>query len=298
MNNQEILTEYLDYYQHSKQSQNTRKSAINYFFKKYGYSKSIFDITTSELKKYFTWLKNLKEINLNTKKTKWNLLISFIGFLKEENESFLVTIPSKSINWNGTSNKTDKSNKHVYATRREIEKILQYFKDENFKNYLIFRLLVDTGMRKGELINAKIDELDIKNRCLNTNKGKSGEKFNFFKEDLQSYLSMYLKERKEYKSKYNNLFLSSHKKPYSERAFNQLLKPILKKLGINKNITCHTFRRSLNDFRKENDCPLEDREQLLGHKTNNVNISGYTKSDISRHRELYDKWYPYENLTL
>ena len=42
-------------------------------------------------------------------------------------------------------------------------------------------------------------------------------------------------------------------------------------------------------------CSLEDREQLLGHKTNNVNISGYTKQDIIGHRKLYDKWNPYQD---
>ena len=300
-NNQELIDEYLDFYSHSKQSKAMRKSSLNYFFEKkyYGFEGNIFDITTRELLKYFTWLKNKKDINLTTKKGKWFILTSFLNYFMEDPENnFMVKIPSKRINWNGISLKTDKSNKDVYATKEEIKSILKYFEESDIKRYLIFKLFVFTGMRKGELINLRIDEIDVNERVIHLYLGKSGEKYYVLPNNIEflNLLKIYLTGRKNRECEYDHLFLSIQNKPFSERQFNQLLKKARDQLKIENRITCHTFRRSLNDFRKEMGCSLEDREILLGHKTSNVNINGYTKTDISRHRALYDEWNPYKEL--
>ncbi|HDZ16648.1 hypothetical protein LCGC14_0666480 [marine sediment metagenome] len=298
MSNQDLIEEYIDFYSHSKQSQAMRKSSLNYFFKKYGYSGEIFDINTRELLKYFSWLKNLPEINLTTKKSKWSILTSFLNFIMEDPENdFMVKIPSKRVNWNGTSLKTDKSNREVYATKEELRQILDYFKVRNLKFYIIFKLFTFTGIRKGELINLRIDEIDIEERVIHLYIGKTMEKYYISpNDDFQLYFKMYLNWRNQKYTGDNYLFITNRNHPYSVRLFNKKLKDARDNLGITNRITCHTFRRTLNDFRKEMGCPLEDREQLLGHKTRNVNISGYTKQDIIRHRKLYDKWNPYKDL--
>ena len=298
MSNQTIIKEYIDFYQHSKQSQAMRRSSLNYFFNKYGFEGNIFDITTRDLLNYFTWLRNLEGINLTTKKGKWNILASFLNWLMEDPENnFIVKIPSKRINWNGVSVKTVKSNKEVYATKEEIKQILGFFKERNIKQWLIFKLFVHSGLRKGELINLRIDEIKLSERHIHLFMGKTMEKHYFIPKDTNflHWFKIYLDKRRSLNTEIDYLFLSNQNKPYSERLFNKNLKFAREQLGIEKRITCHTFRRSLNDFRKEMNCSLEDRELLLGHKTRNVNISGYTKQDIIRHRKLYDKWNPYKD---
>lgn len=297
MTNQELIDKYIERYSHSKSSQATRKSCLNYFFEKYGFDKEISQITEDKLLDYFNWLKNLPGINLTTKKNKWTILCSFLKILKFR-KIVSVEIPFPPIiSWNGISMKTTRSNKNVYATRKEIEQICQYF-DNNFKYYVIFRLLIETGMRKGELINLRIDEVDIENRHIHSYMGKTMEKHYFISESFKLSLKRYLRERKRLNVGHDFLFSSSHKGRYSDRIFNKLLEKARNILGIKKRITCHTFRRSINDFRKEDGCSLEDREVLLGHKSQNVNVSGYTKSDIVRYRDLYDKWNPYIELNL
>jgi len=71
------------------------------------------------------------------------------------------------------------------------------------------------------------------------------------------------------------------------------------KLGIEKDITTHTFRRSINTHRKKlKKCPLEICKRLLGHKTIDVNEASYTIYDFEDLIELYDQYDPYENLNL
>lgn len=61
-------------------------------------------------------------------------------------------------------------------------------------------------------------------------------------------------------------------------------------------ITCHTFRRTINDLRRAMDCSNEDRKNLLCHRVNDVNIKSDTSSDYKRLRDLYEKWNPYEKV--
>ena len=293
--NQEIIKKYINHYK-SIQSQKMRKSSLNYFFQKFAFSGHVFDINTSILIDYHEFLDKSNEISLQTKKNKWNILTSFLNFTMEyfnaKGYNFIVTIPRKTVKWGVTHKKPD-SNKKIIATIEELEQLLNYLKVHNFKHYLIFRLFNDTGMRKGELLVAKLSDLNINERYIN-GLGKTGEKIYFFTKELRNQLTLYLNERVSLNVDYDELFLTKNFKPYGNRAFNKILGYALKNLGITKKITCHTFRRTINTYRKRMDCSLEDRKQLLGHKLKDVNVESYTFLDIQEHRNLYDKFNPYK----
>ncbi|MHA1757078.1 MAG: tyrosine-type recombinase/integrase [Promethearchaeota archaeon] len=311
--NEQLIQNYLNFYQHSPQSVKMRKACLNYFFndtitnlrnmkkfKTFGYKGHVFDITTSKLKEYFVWLKNLDTIGKTTKKNKWAILKSFLEYTMEDHESFRVVIPKKTVNWSGTIRKNGEinSNKKVYATKEEIQQILTFFRKSNFKHYLIIRTLVETGARKGEIIHLKVNEVNIKERYINPHVGKTGEKFYFFSKNLADNLEIYMNERMKIKTDSNAFFLSHLRKQYSSRSFNLFIENARKNLGITKRITCHTFRKTINDFRKEMGCSNEDRKILLGHAVSDVNVASYTNKDIEKIRNLADIWNPYKEIDL
>jgi len=299
--NKEIIDAYIGHYG-SEQSKSTRKSCLNYFFgekrnkKCFGFKKHIFKIDTKKLIDYFDFLNNLSDISFITKKNKWHILISFLKSTMEYYQEFrfVILIPKFNLNWN-VVHKKPQSNKRIIATIPELEQILQEFRKQNLKHYLIFRLFIETGMRKGELITAKLSDLHLDYRYIN-GLGKSGEKIYFFSEGLRNLLKIYFNERKNLNVNFEELFLTNRFKPYGLRAFNLNLKYVRDKLGIEKNITCHTFRRTINTLRKKlKNCPNEDAKILLGHKVQDVNIESYTILDIEDQRNLYDKYNPYDN---
>jgi len=315
--NQKIIETYLNHYRHSRQSVKTRKSSLNYFFesKYFGYGdfyipsdfslnvvflkRDIFDIDTDTLIDYFDYLKHLETISLGTKKTKWILLISLLNFCMEyyRKYNFIVIIPKHSINWNGIVHKEPETNKNVVMTKEEVKDILNYLKLRHFKYYLIFRIFTETGMRKGELININYDGVNLEERYIKT-KGKTGKKVYYISKGLTRYLKAYLRERKLKNVSTKALFLSTHSKRYAERQFNTYLKEVLNELKIKKTITCHTFRRTLNTLRKLMECPTEDRKILLNHKVKDVNVESYVKLNYKQYLELFDKWYPYQNIQI
>jgi len=298
--NENLITDYLNHYKHSKQSLKMRESSLNYFFceKYFNYSGHIFDITTKKLGDYFIWLKNLDTVNITTRRNKWHILISFIQFTMENYKGFSITIPQRSISWDGAvlKNGIVKTNKEIYATKEEIQKILTFLKNINYKHYLIFRTIIETGARKGEAINLEFSGINFNERYIKTY-GKTGLKYYFFSESLGKLLELYVSERKKLNVDNPRLFLTQTNKTYSNRTFNLILKNIREKLKIKDEITCHTFRRSINDFRNdEMKCSDRDCSILLGHKILGVNFNNYTKFDLKRHKELAEKYNPYLNI--
>ncbi len=295
--NKEIINKYLSHYG-SEQSKKMRKSCLNYFFgeKHFNYQKHISKIDTKTLIDYFDFLNNLSDISFITKKNKWSIMTSFLKSTMEYyyELKFIVIIPKYNLNWN-IVHKQPKSNKTIIATIPELELILQELRKQNLKLYLIFRLFIETGMRKGELITAKLSNLHLDYRYIN-GVGKTGEKIYFFSEGLRNLLKIYFNERKKLNVNFEELFLTHQFKPYGARSFNLKLKYVRDTLGIEKTITCHTFRRTLNTLRKKlKNCPNEDAKILLGHKVQDVNIESYTILDIEDQRNLYDKYNPYDN---
>lgn len=298
--NKEIIEKHLTHYQHSKQSVRTRKSALNTFFgsEYFNYSEPIFEITTDILIDYFEHLKSKKELSLSSKKTKWTLLTSFLNYTMEyyRKYDFIVIIPKHSIHWNGVVHKKPKTNKNVVMSIEEINAILNYLKLRNFKYYLIFRIFAETGMRKGGLISIDYNGVNLKERYIETIEKFTQDKIYYISKELTTFLELYIKERKLKDVETEALFLSSYSKRYTERQFNQYLKCVLKDMKIGKNITCHTFRRTLNTLRKLMGCPGEDRKILLNHKVKDVNLECYVKLNYKQYLELFDKWNPFKDI--
>lgn len=330
--NKNIIEKYLNHYNHSHQSRKMRESSLRFFFgvnfplgngKKdenwFNYDGHIFEVDEGLILDYFDYLKNLDTLSITTRKNKWHIFTSFLNYtvyIYRKKYKFIIVSPPRTLVSfeNAIPKKSEiKTNKKVFATKEELKKILNYLEVHNLKHDLIFRLFIETGIRKGELINAKYYELNPEERYLNPLKGKKGEKYYFYSETLAILLNLYLKEREKMNVSNNYLFLSKSLTKYHLRAFNLMLKGniikgrngkefkhigILEAVGITKNITCHTFRRTINDLRKDMGCSNEDRKILLGHAVSDVNVKSYTNSDYKKLRNLYDKWNPYTDLNL
>jgi len=299
--NEDLIENYLSYYDHSIQSVKMRKTSLKTFFHKdnYGFDKHIKELTTIELKHYFSWLKK-QPVTLNTKTNKWRILKSFIESVKEDFPDFYLVFPRRNLNW---GNQHKKPWKKEYLTKEELKKLLDYFKTTNYKRYLIFRVLAETGMRKGGITYIKLNSIDFDKRTIEVieKNNQSLPNVYYFSKNLGIHLKMYVDQIKQMNEKVEYLFFSKFMgeyKPYSSRRFNTILDETCEKIGIEKNITCHTFRRSLNNFRDRMGCDLMNRKILLNHKINDVNYQSYTRKDYDKFIKLYDKYYPFYDLNL
>ncbi len=125
-------------------------------------------------------------------------------------------------------------------------------------------MLIDTGVRLGELMSLTTKSVDLGRQVLIVN-GKTGERYcrigNLTAKILWRYLTIY--------SRINGisdkLWISRHGIPLADGAINQILYDLGDKIGLKLN--CHLLRHSFATLFLINNGSPFDCQYLLGHKT-------------------------------
>ena len=155
-------------------------------------------------------------------------------------------------------------------------------------------LMYATGMRVSEIINLKMDDVNMGVgfvKCF----GKGGKERivpfgRLAKESISQYLD---KSRPELlrKKVSNFLFLTRLGKPMSRQSFWKIIKKYAKAENIKKNITPHTLRHSFATHVLERGADLRILQEMLGH----ADISTtqiYTHVNKERLKSIHQKFHP------
>jgi site-specific recombinase XerD len=134
---------------------------------------------------------------------------------------------------------------------------------ENIKHKAILSLIYSAGLRLGELINLKINDIDSKRMVVNIRQGKG-------KKDRLSLLSeKVLLLLREYYTVYQPkewLFEGQFFGQYSATSVQKVFRIAKAKAGIKKPATVHTLRHSFATHLLERGTDLRYIQALLGHK--------------------------------
>lgn len=134
----------------------------------------------------------------------------------------------------------------------------------NIKHRCIVSLLYSAGLRRSELINLKIEDIDSKRMAIRL-EGAKGNK------DRYTLLSQNVLEdlRKYYKiwrpRKY--LFEGADGGQYGAKSIANIIKRAAEKSGIRKKVTPHMLRHSFATHLLENGIDLRNIQELLGHNS-------------------------------
>ncbi len=165
------------------------------------------------------------------------------------------------------------SNKYVMRPRRgfhlpdyfspqEIGTMLQT--TDNLKHKLIIAIGYSAGLRRKEIQNLKLTDIDLKNNRLfiKNSKGKK-DRYSLFSKHLHTLLKDYInKERPK-------VYLFEGKKPgiqYSATSMAIVLKRMAKAAGIQRKVNLHMLRHSFATHLLEDGKDIRYVQELLGHK--------------------------------
>ena len=161
------------------------------------------------------------------------------------------------------------------------------------RDYIMVSLLYATGMRREELANIKLTDIDFSVHTITVlGKGNkvrvvpTGEK-SF--EELVNYLSIreeYL-EKKMTKSPY--LLLNKFGKPLTVRSVNRIVKKFAQKEGMD--FTPHTLRHSFATHLLENGADLLLIKEILGHASLST-TQKYTHVTAEAMKKVYNQAHP------
>ena len=234
-------------------SQNTIKTYCSCFLRFMAFFKnqSIDSLTKEDIKTFLLHLIQHQKVSPSTQ----NQYINAIKFYYEK-----VLKQTKMVIM------IDRPHKHTILpnvlSKQEVFKLLS--KINNIKHRSILSLIYSAGLRRSELINLKLTDIDS-SRNLVFIKGGKGAK------DRQSIISeSLLHDLRSYYIQYKPkkwVFEGRNGKPYSATSIAKILKQATKKANINKKISPHTLRHSFATHLLEQGVSLRHIQTLLGHSS-------------------------------
>lgn len=146
-------------------------------------------------------------------------------------------------------------------------------KAPNIKHKCVLALLYSSGLRKSELLNLELKDIDSKRMLIQVRKGKGNKDRNtLLSENLLIDLRKYFLEWNPRKY----LFEGQKGGMYSGKSIENIVKKAAKNAGVLKNVTPHTLRHSFATHLLEAGTNLRYIQSLLGHNSSRT-TEIYTK---------------------
>ncbi|MBQ3546498.1 MAG: tyrosine-type recombinase/integrase [Lachnospiraceae bacterium] len=217
--------------------------------------KNIKHITTDDIRTYLTDYQAKKQSSRVTIDNIRRILSSFFSWL--EDEDYILKSPVRRIH----RVKTASNIKETYS-----DEALELMRDncDEIRDLAIIDMLASTGMRIGEMVLLNREDIDFNEReCIVFGKGDK-ERIVYFDARTKIHLQEYLARRTDD----NVALFVSLKAPYSRITIGGIesrLRKFGKQLGLQK-VHPHKFRRTLATMAIDKGMPIEQLQQLLGHK--------------------------------
>ena len=217
--------------------------------------KSVKYITTDNIRGYLTEYQREKKLSKVTTDNIRRILSSFFSWL--EDEDYILKNPVRRIH----KVKTGTNIKETYS-----DEALELMRDNctELRDLAMIDMLASTGMRVGEMVLLNRNDIDFNEReCIVFGKG-SKERVVYFDARTKIHLQNYLDSR----SDNNEALFVTLKSPYERLQIGGIetrLREFGKKLGLHK-VHPHKFRRTLATMAIDKGMPIEQLQQLLGHR--------------------------------
>jgi len=239
---------------------------------------------------FLDYLENERNAKVSTRNQRLACLKSFFKYV-QYNEPSLFNLCSDILS---IKNKKVPTKMITYFSEDEIKIMINYLNQEKkLKCLTLICVLYETGARVSELINIKLEDLNLGNHASIKLHGK-GNKTRIvpISQELVKLINKYLSQvYVDYGQ--NLLFYSSHKKMYARSSINFIVKTLVKELSLkypnyfNGNYHPHSFRHSKATHLYNNGTPLLYIKDFLGHSTiTTTEIYATPDSEVQRKQIL------------
>ena len=220
-----------------------------------GVNKGIKHIVTDDIRNYLTEYQATNHSSRVTIDNIRRILSSFFSWL--EDEDYILKSPVRRIH----KVKTGTNIKETYT-----DEALELMRDSctQIRDLAMIDMLASTGMRVGEMVLLNREDINFNEReCVVFGKGNK-QRIVYFDARTKIHLQNYLNSRTDE----NPALFVSLQKPYKRLQISGVevrLRQYGKELGIPK-VHPHKFRRTLATMAIDKGMPIEQLQQLLGHR--------------------------------
>jgi len=240
------------------------KSVINLFCK-FGEVQKVEDITDQNVREFFIQGRSFRNWNPNTFISYHKSLLVFFRWCVER--GYLPRNYTEDIETPKLPKRLPKNLKKDDALRL-LEVVYNYPYDYHFlryRNQAIFATFIYAGLRRSELFNLKVTDVDVENLTIFVNKGKGAkDRFIPMSYTLASILKKYLQERRRLNKTCPEFFASLNRnKGFTETGLTRMVRKIKDASGID--FTIHKLRHTFATLMIEGGCDIYSLSKMMGH---------------------------------
>ena len=174
-------------------------------------------------------------------------------------------------------------------TEEEVKKYYEVvWNAQDVKHMLIIKTMLYTGVRVGELVKIKIEDIELKECKIRINASKDKKsRIVHFPMRFREILALYIKNMKKTNENTKYLFESNWNKPYSERSIREILVTYTKQANMNHTITPTKLRHFLFTWMKKQGIDDDLIQSYSGHESKQ-SLAMYSKLAVSNAQKTYN----------
>lgn len=180
-------------------------------------------------------------------------------------------------------------------SEKEIKNVLTIINDEqsfeSLRNKLIVELLYATGIRRSELINLKISDVDFSNETIKVLGKRNKERYIPLIKPVQKTLKEYLQYRNEIHSNESFLLITKAGKKIYETLVYRIVNNYFSTVSSKVKKSPHVIRHSFATHLLNEGADLNSVKELLGHSSL-ASTQVYTHSSLGKLKEVYNQAHP------
>ncbi|VBB06942.1 phage integrase family [Lucifera butyrica] len=164
--------------------------------------------------------------------------------------------------------------------KKQIEHIKRYLKENNLRDYLLFVLGINSGLRISDLLLLKLDDVKGKDRVVlrerKTGKTKDFPLSETCKQAIQEYLE-------DIENTQGWLFKSKNRnRPITRIQAYRIINQAARAVGIQEAIGTHTLRKTFGYWAYKKGIDVTRIQKLLNHSSPNITLAyiGITKDEL------------------
>jgi integrase/recombinase XerD len=183
----------------------------------------------------------------------------------------------------------------------EIEKLLEAFDlstPEGARNRAMLEVLYSSGLRVSELVDLKLNNVDFEIGFLRVIGKGNKERLVPIGRDAMKYVKIYLEDirgRSPHKAAQKGfepyVFLNRNGRKLTRVMVFTIIKNLVRKIGLKKTVSPHTFRHSFATHLIEGGADLRAVQEMLGHESITT-TEIYTHLDRDYLRQVIQEFHP------
>jgi integrase/recombinase XerD len=182
--------------------------------------------------------------------------------------------------------------------RRILESIDTSF-ERGYRDRTLMEVFYATGLRRTELLNLTVENVNLEEELLRINDGKGGkDRVVPLTQTACQFLETYIKGIRPAwakKTGTDRLFISWRGRPMDANTLGVLVVKHAQQAGIKKRVTCHVWRHSCATHLLKNQANLRHVQEILGHRSL-ATTERYLHLTITDLKEAHRKHHPREAL--